>query len=116
MNSSIDTYKKFRYLTIIVPDECTDGTLCYRAEHPQLPGCMSHGSTKEEAIANLAEAKHLYIETLIEKKLDVPVPVQPTGGTYSTSESIVFVPGKKLVKPSVGLPSEYDMQQASEAT
>src|SRR3990172_3668553 len=111
MNRSIDAYMKLRYLTVIIRDECTDGTDCFRAEHPQLPGCMSHGSTMDEAIANLAEAKQLYIETLLEKNLDVPVPVQPTGGTCSTSESLVFVPGKAAMKTVIELPTEYDMLQ-----
>lgn len=116
MKKSIDAYMKLRYLTIIVPDECTDGVSCYRAEHPQLAGCMSHGTSKEEAIMNLTEAKRLYIETLLDKGLDVPMPVQPTGGTFSISESIVIVHREKPVKPAVELPEEYDMmQQATEA-
>ena len=109
MDKSIDAYMKYRYLTIVIPDECTDGSVCYRAEHPQLPGCMSHGTTKEDAIMNLAEAKRLYIETLLDKGLDVPVPVQPTGGTYSSTESIIIVPSEKPVEPIVELPSEFDM-------
>ena len=34
---TINAYMKLKYLTIIMPEECTDSTLCYRAEHPQLP-------------------------------------------------------------------------------
>jgi predicted RNase H-like HicB family nuclease len=44
------------------------------AYHPDLPGCMSHGDTPEEALANLSEVKKLYIKTLIEKKQDIPLP------------------------------------------
>lgn len=29
---------------------------------PSLPGCISEGDTKEEALANLREAIHLYLE------------------------------------------------------
>jgi predicted RNase H-like HicB family nuclease len=109
MTKSIDAYMKFRYLTVVVPDECTDGSVCFRAEHPQLPGCMSHGATREEAIMNLAEAKRLYIETLLDKGLDVPIPAQPTGGTYSSSESILIVPSEKPAESVVELPAEFDM-------
>ena len=33
-------------------------------ECPSLPGCISQGKTKEEAIANIKEAIALYIESL----------------------------------------------------
>ena len=34
------------------------------AEVPSLPGCISQGETREEAIANIKEVIRLYIETL----------------------------------------------------
>lgn len=107
---NINEYMKLKYLTIVMPEECTDGTLCYRSEHPQLPGCMSHGQTPDEAIRNLIEAKRLYIETLLEKGLDVPIPVRPTSGTFSSSQSIIVVPVREV---EIHLPSEYDMLQAA---
>jgi len=39
---------------------------------PSLPGCVSQGKTKEEAIANIREAIQLYIEALEEDRLPVP--------------------------------------------
>jgi predicted RNase H-like HicB family nuclease len=42
------------------------------AECPSLPGCISQGRTKEEAIANIKEAIEGYITTLEEDKLPVP--------------------------------------------
>ena len=42
------------------------------AECPSLPGCISQGITKEEAIANIREAIQVYISTLEEDKLSVP--------------------------------------------
>ena len=53
---------------IIFPGE--DGF--WVAECPSLPGCISQGKTKEEAIANIREAINLYIEVLVEDKLRVP--------------------------------------------
>lgn len=41
-------------------------------ECPSLPGCISQGTTREEAIANIREAIRLYIATLEEDKLPVP--------------------------------------------
>ena len=42
------------------------------AECPSLPGCISQGKTKEEAIANIKEAITGYIAALEEDKLPVP--------------------------------------------
>ena len=62
------------YATIVVPDVDTDGEPCYVAYHPDLEGCMSHGDTIEEALSNLSEARTLYLSTLLEKGLDIPLP------------------------------------------
>jgi len=42
------------------------------AECPSLPGCISQGKTKEEAIGNIKEAIHGYISALEEDGLPVP--------------------------------------------
>lgn len=42
------------------------------AECPSLPGCISQGQTKEEAIANIKEAIQGYIATLEDDGLPVP--------------------------------------------
>jgi predicted RNase H-like HicB family nuclease len=42
------------------------------AECPSLPGCVSQGKNKEEAIANIREAIEGYIEVLREDRRPVP--------------------------------------------
>jgi len=42
------------------------------AECPSLPGCISQGKTKEEAIANIKEAIQGYIAALEEDHLPIP--------------------------------------------
>jgi predicted RNase H-like HicB family nuclease len=42
------------------------------AECPSLPGCLSQGKTKEDAVANIREAIRGYITALEEDKLPVP--------------------------------------------
>jgi predicted RNase H-like HicB family nuclease len=42
------------------------------AECPSLPGCISQGRTKEEAIANIREAILGYVAVLEEDRLPVP--------------------------------------------
>ena len=44
--------------------------------NPRLPGCLSHGDTLEQALAELNEARQLYIYTLLEDGRDVPEPEQ----------------------------------------
>ena len=42
------------------------------AECPSLPGCISQGKTKEEAITNIREAIQGYVAALEEDHLPVP--------------------------------------------
>ncbi len=42
------------------------------AECPSLPGCISQGNTREEAITNIREAIQGYIAVLEEDHLPVP--------------------------------------------
>ena len=42
------------------------------AECPSLPGCISQGETREEAIRNVREAIDLYIDALQVDNLPVP--------------------------------------------
>jgi predicted RNase H-like HicB family nuclease len=42
------------------------------AECPSLPGCLSQGKTREEAIGNIREAIQVYIEALEQDGLAVP--------------------------------------------
>ena len=42
------------------------------AECPSLPGCVSQGRTKEEAIANIREAIQGYVAVLEEDRLPIP--------------------------------------------
>jgi predicted RNase H-like HicB family nuclease len=41
-------------------------------ECPSLPGCVSQGKTKEEAISNIREAIQGYIKALEEDNLPIP--------------------------------------------
>lgn len=53
---------------IIYPGE--DGY--WVAECPSLPGCVSQGKTKEDAVENIKEAISGYIAALEEDKLPIP--------------------------------------------
>lgn len=59
-----------KYTVILTPGE--DGWIV--AEIPALPGCISQGRTREEAIANIAEAAAGCLESL--KEHGEPVPAE----------------------------------------
>jgi len=44
------------------------------AEVPELPGCMAHGDTQEEALANAKQAMVLWLDTAREFGDDIPEP------------------------------------------
>ena len=60
-----------RYRVLIEQDE--DGV--FVAEVPSLPGCVSQGGTREEAVSNVREAISLYLESLEEHGDPVPPPI-----------------------------------------
>ena len=57
-----------KYRIILEVDE--DGV--FVAECPALPGCVSQGTTREQAIANIRDAIEGYLASL--KKHDEPIP------------------------------------------
>ncbi|HEX9594203.1 MAG TPA: type II toxin-antitoxin system HicB family antitoxin [bacterium] len=44
------------------------------AEVPELPGCMAHGDSHEEALANAKEAMALWLDTAKEHGDPIPQP------------------------------------------
>ncbi|HDP98947.1 MAG TPA: type II toxin-antitoxin system HicB family antitoxin [bacterium] len=44
------------------------------AEVPELPGCIAHGATHEDALANIKSAMELWIKTAKEFNDPIPVP------------------------------------------
>jgi predicted RNase H-like HicB family nuclease len=60
-----------KYRVLVEQDE--DGV--FVAEVPSLPGCISQGSTREEATTNIKEAIMLYLESLEAHDEPVPPPI-----------------------------------------
>ena len=44
------------------------------ARAPELPGCMAHGASREEALANIQDAMLLWIDTAKEHGDPIPQP------------------------------------------
>lgn len=62
------------YLAVLTYEPCAENVFAWVARHADLPGCMSDGETPEAALANLADARSLYIEDLVERGMPVPNP------------------------------------------
>ena len=70
---SVSDYMKLNYSIIVTPyDE--EGQKYFYGRVLELEGCQSTGDTIEELNESIKEAMELYIETLLEKGWDVPVP------------------------------------------
>ena len=65
-------YKNMKYRIVIEQDE--DGN--FVAECPALPGCISEGKTRKEALNNIKDAIEGYIESLHKHNEPVPPPIE----------------------------------------
>jgi predicted RNase H-like HicB family nuclease len=61
----------YKYETIIYWSEEDQSFI---ADVPELPGCMAHGSTPDEALANAQEATQLWLDTAREFGDPIPEP------------------------------------------
>ena len=60
-----------RYRVVIEQDE--DGV--FVAECPTLPGCISQGKSREEAVTNIKDAIAGYVESLKKHGDPIPLPI-----------------------------------------
>jgi predicted RNase H-like HicB family nuclease len=117
MNRDVDYYMNLHYVIEVVEDETTDGEPCYLATHPDLPGCMSHGATLDEALRNLADARQAYIQSLLEDGVPVPEPTMVVTTTATGGAAVgqaLWIAGaaaedrqRPLPQPSTGQSFEF---------
>lgn len=70
MNKTLDYYLSLPYNIELIPDE--DGF--WFARIPTLPGCMTQGATRLEALEMIDEAKVLWLETALANGVEIPEP------------------------------------------
>lgn len=70
-----------KYRVLIERDE--DGV--FVAEVPSLPGCITQGTSRAEALANVQEAIEGYLESL--RAHDEPIPPPHSPAAYHNAES-----------------------------
>ena len=76
------------YESEVRPDVFTDGTPCYFAEIPDLPGCVGYGTTREDAEDALDRARVAYIIYHHRHGLEVPVPRQRSAYQWSATSVV----------------------------
>ena len=57
----------------VVLEECEDGS--YTVYVPSLPGCISEGKTKDDALKNIREAIELYLEPIEDELINYEKPI-----------------------------------------
>lgn len=70
--SDLKAYLELPFTVLLRRDNEGD----FVAKIDELPGCMAHGKTREEALTNLDEAKTLWIEDCLENGEAVPQPAE----------------------------------------
>lgn len=65
----LEYYLKLQYPVTLYPEEGG-----YVALIKDLPGCLTQGETLDETIANINEARELWIETAYESGDEIPLP------------------------------------------
>jgi predicted RNase H-like HicB family nuclease len=70
MTRTINFYLSLPYTIELTPDE--DGT--WFAKIPLLKGCMTTGTSREDALVMLDDAKRLWLETALSLQLPIPEP------------------------------------------
>ncbi|MBO7597833.1 MAG: type II toxin-antitoxin system HicB family antitoxin [Bacteroidales bacterium] len=68
---TLEEYMKMPYKLEIIPDTEEDG---YVASYPELPGCITCGSTISDAINNAEDAKQQWLLAAIEDNVDIIEP------------------------------------------
>ena len=78
MTKDLNYYLKLPYTIIL--EERDDGRGPYiTARVMELPGCLSHGATPEEAARDIQDAKREWLKSNLEDGLPIPEPAKFTG-------------------------------------
>ncbi len=77
-NKNLEYYLHLPY-TITLKLGTGDGDVCWIARVLELPHCMTHGATPEEALSDIEDAKLEWLKSNLEAGLTIPEPAKFTG-------------------------------------
>jgi len=66
------TTRSHKFTVILSPERDPEFVGYYNAIVPALPGCVSYGASKEEALTNIREAIGVYVKDLEAEGEEVP--------------------------------------------
>ncbi len=72
---TIEGYLRLPYHIVLIRDEDENGQAGYVAEVQELPGCLSQGSTPDEAYDSVRDAMYGWIKVALEDGKPIPGPV-----------------------------------------
>jgi len=78
MKKTVDEYMSLPYTIEITPDE---GKFFVKIK--ELPGCMSVGTTKPDALVMIEDAMREWLAVAVEDNIDIPLPEAMQTGRYS---------------------------------
>jgi predicted RNase H-like HicB family nuclease len=64
--------RHYKFTVILLPERDPEFVGYYNALVPALPGCVSYGASKEEALNNIREAIGAYVEDMEAEGEEVP--------------------------------------------
>ena len=97
------------YEALVTLDRDEDGI--WVAECPSIPGCVSQGKTKTEALKNIKEAVALCIEVRAERGL--PLTIETRGRSSGLMPALPVMSGRKTVRVFEKLGWEIARQRGS---
>jgi predicted RNase H-like HicB family nuclease len=101
----LDELVQLPYATTVTLEDA-EGQPWYVAYNVELVGCMATGTTWQEAIQNLREARRDYLSSYIENGWDVPMPAQ-----IQLAQAPSGIPVRpQLVQLNVTLPDVHIIQ------
>src|SRR3989304_1136205 len=75
-NKDLEYYMSLSYTITL---KRGDGEAYWIARVVELPHCMTHGATPEEALSDIEDAKREWLKSNLEDGLSIPEPVKYTG-------------------------------------
>lgn len=89
MSYDVRHYLSLPYAETVAPEVTTAGSVAYVARNPELDGCEAHGGTPAEALANLREARELYLRSMLEDGLEPPLPAAAELGAPAAMRAVM---------------------------
>jgi len=107
MKKNLEYYEKLPYHIILEPWDDGEGVY-WVARVAELPHCLIHGDTPEEAIREIGEVKRDWIKSNLERGLKIPEPIPRK---YSGQISLRIPPSLHKLLSDIAAVQEVSLNQ-----